>query len=185
MMCRYGGRNFGEVNYEKQVVPEDGWLYRGSLLALSKDKATNGVSWTLMAHAAASNLKSTAPCLIQDLCNNYPSFLFDICGRRACRRISVGYCSLSSSFFSALLVSQASLLGLQELILLDCIMDAPSELLHQVLSTLLRLPSLLRVICGGALWSLINDSKAVSELLNPASSLLTSTATVKVFNVSW
>ena len=185
MMRRYGGRNFGEIDYDKQAVPEDGWLYRGSLLALSKDTTANGVSWSLIAHAAASNLKSTSPCLIQDLCNNHPSALFDICGRRACRRISVGYCSLSSSFYSALLASQVSLLGLRELILLDCIMDAPSELLHQVLSALLRLPSLLRVMCGGALWSLINDSKAVSELLNPASPLLGSNAIVKVFNVSW
>jgi hypothetical protein len=122
MMRRYGGRNFGEIDYDKQAVPEDGWLYRGSLLALSKDTTANGVSWSLIAHAAASNLKSTSPCLIQDLCNNHPSALFDICCR-ACRRISVGYCSLSSSFFSALLASQVSLLGLRELILLDCIME--------------------------------------------------------------
>ncbi len=185
MTRRCGGRNYGEVDSDKQTVPEDGWLNRGSMLALSQDKSENGASWSLIAHAAASNLKSTSPCLIQDLCNNYPSVLFDVCGRRACKRISIGYCSLSPSFFSALVVSQASLLGLRELVMLDCITDAPSELLHQVLSALIRLPSLLRVICGGALWSLINDAKATSELLKPTSALLTSSAAVKVFNVSW
>ena len=54
MMRRYGGRNFGEIDYDKQAVPEDDWLYRGSLLALSKDNTANGVSWSLIAHAAAS-----------------------------------------------------------------------------------------------------------------------------------
>jgi hypothetical protein len=99
---------------------------------LTHAQGANGVPWSLIAHAAASNLKSTAPCLVQDLCNNYPSVLFDSCGRRACRRISVGYCLLSSTFFRALLTSQTSLLSLKDLILLDCITDAPPELLHKV-----------------------------------------------------
>jgi hypothetical protein len=167
------------------VVSEDGWLYRGSVLALNRGKEANGVPWSLIAHAAASNLKSTAPCLVQDICNNYPSILFHACGRRACNRLSIGYCSLSSTFFRALLTSQVSLLGLRELLLLDCIIDAPPELLNQVFSVLVRLPSLRHVICGGALWALINDSKAASELLAPASSLFTSSAVFKVFNVSW
>jgi len=95
-------------------------------------QGANGAPWSLIAHATASNLKSTAPCLIQDLCNNYPSVLFDTCGRRACRRVSIGYCLLSSAFFRALLTSQTSLLSLKDLVLLDCITDAPPELLHKV-----------------------------------------------------
>jgi hypothetical protein len=184
-LYRYSGHNYGETDLEKQVVSEDGWLYRGSVLALNRGKEANGVPWSLIAHAAASNLKSTAPCLVQDLCNNHPSVLFHACGRRACNRLSIGYCSLSPTFFRALLTSQVSLLGVRELLLLDCIVDAPPELLNQVFAALVRLPSLRHVVCGGALWTLINDAKAASELLAPTSSLLASDAIFKVFNVSW
>ena len=77
------------------------------------------------------------------------------------------------------------LLGLRELILLDCITDTPRELLLKVIVTLTRLPSLRHVICLNPLWSLINDSKVASELLCPESSLLSHASIYKVFNVSW
>lgn len=181
-MCRYGGRNFGEGDTDKAAASGEGWLHRGSVLSLSQDKTENDDTWSLVAHAAASNLKSTAPCLVQDLCCNYPSVLFDVAAH--CRFISVGYCSLSSTFFNGFIMNQGSLARLRDLILLDCITDAPAELLHQVFHSLTGLPYLFRVICGGALWTLINDVKAVSQLLNtkpplPPSPLL------KVFNVSW
>ena len=181
-MCRYGGRNFGEGDTDKPTAPGEGWLHRGSVLSLSQDKTENDATWSLVAHAAASNLKSTAPCLVKDLCSNYPSVLFDVAAD--CRFISVGYCSLSSSFFSGFMMNQGSLARLRDLTLLDCITDAPSELLHQVFHSFTGLPYLIRVVCGGALWTLINDVKAVSQLLNTKPPLPPSPL-FKVFNVSW
>ena len=166
-------------------MPSDSWLCRSSVLALNKGQAATGEPWSLIAHAVASNLKSTAPCLIQDLCNNYPSVLFNACSRRGCSRISIQNCFLPSTFFNSLLISQVPLLGLRELILLDCITDTPRELLLKVIVTLTRLPSLRHVICLNPLWSLINDSKVASELLCPESSLLSHASIYKVFNVSW
>jgi hypothetical protein len=176
----------GAAHSDKNHAPEESWLHRGSTVALSKGQIGSDAPWSsLVVHSTATNLKNTAPCLVQDLCSNFPSVLFETCGRRSCRWISVGYCSLTPPFFRALLTSQSSLVCLRSLILLDCILDALPELLSSVVTALVGLPSLRHVICGGALWSLINDANAVSEILVGINSRFSSTSAVTVLNLSW
>jgi hypothetical protein len=84
-----------------------------------------------------------------------------------------------------MLTSQVSLLSLRELILLDCITDAPRELLLKTIIALTRLPCLRQVTCLNPLWSLINDAKVAEELLSSECTFLPFSNIFSTLNVSW